>query len=82
VQLAARGATDTAIATRNADRSHQQGSGERFPHAWRAFHMDKSRPRDRDGFRDFEHLAEPFRLLGKFRRSDGTIGFVTHANAK
>jgi hypothetical protein len=34
--------------------------GERFPHAWRAFHMTKAGVELEIGFRDFEHLAVPF----------------------
>ena len=45
---------------RNADRFASTGSGERFPHARRAFRMDKGRPRARDRLRRLEYLAAPF----------------------
>ena len=44
VQLAARDATDAAIAKPGTPIVRVDELGERFPHAWRAFHMDKSRP--------------------------------------
>jgi hypothetical protein len=48
VQLAARDATDAAIAKPGTPIVRVDELGERFPHAWRAFHTDKSRRRARD----------------------------------
>jgi 3-oxoadipate enol-lactonase/4-carboxymuconolactone decarboxylase len=42
VQLAARDAIDAAIGKPERRSFTSTSSGERFPHAWRAFHMDKA----------------------------------------
>jgi hypothetical protein len=49
VQLAARDATHAAVVKRGTpDPFAATSSASDFPHAWRAFHMDKSRRRGRD----------------------------------
>ena len=58
------------VKPRNADRSRRLG--ERFAHAWGAFHTDKAALELEIGFGDPEHLAASlFRLLGNVRDLSG-----------
>src|ERR1700736_4680345 len=56
--------------------------GERFPHARRAFHMEKSRRRARDRLPRLRISAAPFRLLGNVGNLSGRSDFSPGAKPK
>jgi len=79
VQLAARDATDAAIAKPGTPIVRVDELGERFPHPGRAFHMDKGRPRARDRLPRLRASGGAFFAFSASVEICQDFGFVTRA---